>query len=102
MRIDKRKRYREFFEDVNTKLRLHMLTKVFDVLFIISMRIKKFKRVKVFKLLESCFKSLVETIKRSMFVKKILGYLKAKNQAKTKTNVFYNIHYFANKNRALR
>lgn len=37
-----------------------------------------------------------------MFVKKILSYLKDKNQAKMKTNVLYNIHYFANKNRALR
>ena len=39
LRIDKRRRYREFYEQVNTKLRLHLMAKVFDHLFVIGARI---------------------------------------------------------------
>ena len=40
LRIDKRRRYKDYYEQVNTKLRLHLMAKVFDHLFVIGARIR--------------------------------------------------------------
>jgi hypothetical protein len=40
LRIDKRKQYKEFYEEVNVKLRLQLMAKVFDHLFVIGARMR--------------------------------------------------------------
>jgi hypothetical protein len=40
LRLDKRKRYKEFFVQVNTKMRLDLIAKVFDQIYINCARLK--------------------------------------------------------------
>ena len=74
LRIDKRPRYKDFFEQVNTKLRLNMLAKVFDHLFITSARSSQFRRRLRRNYTHKIFTSLVYTIHRQAKIRKVVAH----------------------------
>jgi hypothetical protein len=64
LRVDKRKRYKDFFAQVNTKLRLNLMAKVFDHLFVIGARVHQFRlRLKSHNL-QKIFMALVLALQR--------------------------------------
>ena len=73
LRIDKRRRYREFYEQVNTKLRLHLMAKVFDHLFVIGARTSQFRRRVCRNKLDKVFSGLVATLKRSRRARRVIN-----------------------------
>ena len=102
LRIDKRRRYREFYEQVNTKLRLHLMAKVFDHLFVIGARINQFRRRVNRNNLDKVFSGLVIALKRNHRARVIVSQRKATRRSTLQSDVLNYLRVWSAHQRGLR
>lgn len=102
LRIDKRRRYKEFYEQVNTKLRLNLMAKVFDHLFVIGARIRKFRVRLLRNYVGKVLASLVLALKRQRWTRNLITQRSIYRQTTLIADIFACLRNFSHQQRLIR